>query len=73
MIGRLSKAMGLLLGLSLAEMSSADAQLPPLDDEQIADIRRRLENQKRFNQELEAEDMEKLSSQLRSQGQIQDH
>lgn len=42
------------------EMSAADANLPPLTDDQVDDLKARIAKQKALNERLAAEDLAKL-------------
>jgi len=58
--GTLGKSLVLLVGISMNEMSAADANLPPLTDDQVDDLKARIAKQKALNERLAAEDLAKL-------------
>ena len=60
MFGTLGKSLVLLVGISMNEMSAADANLPPLTDDQVDDLKARIAKQKALNERLAAEDLAKL-------------
>ena len=58
--GTLGKSLVLLVGISMNEMSAADANLPPLTDDQVDDLKARIAKQKALNERLAAEDLAKV-------------